>query len=177
MLYILFVSTCYFALSRRCWINFYFNIYPIWIQNLRLFLPSLRFWKLQGGGGGLLFEVSAACHRGVVMLKRWPLKRDFIAFKMKISSMWKRIVDMDAVNDVTHTHQSVITRVVKRFLWHYVIHWITATSYDKCRYPTGILHRNVVIALYSWSMQYEFLGHNDIGSLGYTCIYVFNHEY
>ena len=48
-------------------------------------------------------------------LKYDPLKRDFIAFKMNISSMWKRIVDTDVVNDVTHTRQSVITRVVIQF--------------------------------------------------------------
>ena len=41
-----------------------------------------------------------------------PLKWDFIALKMSIISMWKRIVDMDVVNNVTQTRQSVITRVV-----------------------------------------------------------------
>ena len=46
------------------------------------------------------------------------LKRDFIVFKMNISSIWKCIVDMDVVNDVTCTRQSVITRVVRRFVWH-----------------------------------------------------------
>ena len=40
-----------------------------------------------------------------------PLKR---AFKMNIISLRKRIVDMDIANDVTHTRQSVITRVVIR---------------------------------------------------------------
>ena len=45
-----------------------------------------------------------------------PLKWDFIAFKMKIISMRERTVDMDIVNDVTYMHQSVITRVVIRFL-------------------------------------------------------------
>ena len=59
------------------------------------------------------------------------LKRTFISFKMNISWMWKRIVDTDVVTDVTYSRQSVITRVVIRFLWHDVSHWITATSYDK----------------------------------------------
>ena len=34
----------------------------------------------------------------------------------------RRIVDTDVVNDVTFTHQMVITRVVIRFLLHDVIH-------------------------------------------------------
>ena len=38
---------------------------------------------------------------------------------------------MDVANDVTSTRQCVITRVVIRFLWNDVIHWITATAYDK----------------------------------------------
>ena len=38
---------------------------------------------------------------------------------------------MNVVNDVTDTRQSVITRVFIQFLWHDVIHRITATSYDK----------------------------------------------
>ena len=36
----------------------------------------------------------------------------FIAFKINVISMNKHIVDTDVVNDVTHTHQNVITRVV-----------------------------------------------------------------
>ena len=43
------------------------------------------------------------------------LKWNFIAFKMNISSIRKRIVDTDVVNDVTNMRQSVITRVVIRF--------------------------------------------------------------
>ena len=50
------------------------------------------------------------------------LKWDFIAFKMNIISLRKRIVDTDVVNDVMHARQSVITRVVIRFLRHDVIH-------------------------------------------------------
>ena len=49
-------------------------------------------------------------------------------------SIRKRIVDTDVVNNVTYTYQSVITRVVIRFLWHDVIHLITGTSYDKLLY-------------------------------------------
>ena len=41
-----------------------------------------------------------------------PLKWDFIAFKMNIILLRKRIVDMDVVNNVTYTRQSVITCVV-----------------------------------------------------------------
>ena len=37
---------------------------------------------------------------------------------MKIISVRKRIVDMNVVNDVTCTRQSVITRVGIRFLLH-----------------------------------------------------------
>ena len=44
------------------------------------------------------------------------LKLDFIAFKMDNISIRKRIVDTDVVNDVTRSRQSVITRVVIRFL-------------------------------------------------------------
>ena len=50
---------------------------------------------------------------------------------MNIISIRKRIVDTDVVNNVTDTRQSFITRVVIRFLWHDVIHRITATSCDK----------------------------------------------
>ena len=51
------------------------------------------------------------------------LKMGFlIAFKKNIISIGKRIVDMDVVYKVTGLYQSVITRVVIRFLWHDVIH-------------------------------------------------------
>ena len=47
-----------------------------------------------------------------------PLKLDFITFKMNSISRRKRIADTDVVDDVTRTptRQSVITRVVVRFL-------------------------------------------------------------
>ena len=41
-----------------------------------------------------------------------PLEWDFIAFRMHIISIRKRIVDTDVVHDVTYTRKSVITRVV-----------------------------------------------------------------
>ena len=41
---------------------------------------------------------------------------DFFAFKMNIISIRERIVESDVVNKVTCTRQSVITRVVIRFL-------------------------------------------------------------
>ena len=47
---------------------------------------------------------------------------------MNIISLRKRIVGTDVVSDVTNTRQSVIPRVVVRFLSH------TATSYDKREY-------------------------------------------
>ena len=53
------------------------------------------------------------------------------------------VVDTDVVNGVTRSRQSVITRVIILFLWHDVIHWITATSYDRSttymgsKAPTG----------------------------------------
>ena len=43
-------------------------------------------------------------------------KWDFSAFKMKIISIRKCIVDTDVINDVTRSRQSVITRVFIRFL-------------------------------------------------------------
>ena len=45
-----------------------------------------------------------------------PLKLDFITFKMDNNSRRKRIVGTDIVNDVTSKRESVITRVVIRFL-------------------------------------------------------------
>ena len=45
-----------------------------------------------------------------------PLKWDFIAFEMIIIISKKHIVDTGAVNDVKRWRQSVITRVVIRFL-------------------------------------------------------------
>ena len=48
-------------------------------------------------------------------LSQDPLKWDFIAFKMNIISIIKRIVDIDVVNNVTRSRQSVITGVVIRF--------------------------------------------------------------
>ena len=45
-----------------------------------------------------------------------PFKWDFIAVKMNIISSRKRTVDGDVVSDVTRLRQSLITRVVRRFL-------------------------------------------------------------
>ena len=39
----------------------------------------------------------------------------------------------DIINDVTYSRKSVNTRVVITLLLHDVIHWKTATSYDKTR--------------------------------------------
>ena len=43
-----------------------------------------------------------------------PLKWDFIAFKMNFKR--KHMVDMDVIDDVTCMRQSVITRMIIRFL-------------------------------------------------------------
>ena len=43
------------------------------------------------------------------------LNLDFIAFKIDIISIQKRIIDTDVVNDVTCMRQSVITVVIIRF--------------------------------------------------------------
>ena len=40
----------------------------------------------------------------------------------------------DVINDVTYSCKSVNTCVVIRFLLHDIIHWKTATSYDKSYY-------------------------------------------
>ena len=45
-----------------------------------------------------------------------PLKCNFTAFKNEHYFNEERIVDTDVVNDVTCTRQSVITRMVIRFL-------------------------------------------------------------
>ena len=58
-------------------------------------------------------------------------KYDFIAFKVDIFPMKINIVVTDVVNDVTYSRKSVNTRVVITLLLHDVIHWKTATSYDK----------------------------------------------
>ena len=44
------------------------------------------------------------------------LKWDFIAIKMNIISIRKRIADTDVVNDVMRSRQSVITHVIIRLL-------------------------------------------------------------
>ena len=43
----------------------------------------------------------------------------------------KRIIYTDIVSDITFMRQNDITRLVIQFLWHKVIHLITAMSYDK----------------------------------------------
>ena len=45
-----------------------------------------------------------------------PLKRDFIAVNMNLTSIRKHMVDTDVGNGVTCTRQSVITNLVIRFL-------------------------------------------------------------
>ena len=45
-----------------------------------------------------------------------PFKWDLIAYNINIISARKRIVDMDVVNDIMSTCQSVITHMVIQFL-------------------------------------------------------------
>ena len=47
-----------------------------------------------------------------------PLKRDFIAFKVNFISIRKHTADMDVVDDVTYTCQSVITCMVIQIFSH-----------------------------------------------------------
>ena len=56
---------------------------------------------------------------------------------MNIISIKELLGDTDVVSDVTYMRQSVTTRVVVLFLWHDVIRWITAKSYDK-NYLSGV---------------------------------------
>ena len=53
---------------------------------------------------------------------------------MSIISIRNCIVHTDIVNKVTCMRESNITRVVIQFLWHDVIHWVTAMSHDKQKY-------------------------------------------
>ena len=73
-------------------------------------------------------------HECKILFSTWPFKMEFYRLQNDQNFNIKRIVDTDVVNDVTQKRQSVITRVVIRFLWHDVIHWITATTYDKKQY-------------------------------------------
>ena len=57
----------------------------------------------------------------------YPLQNEHYLYK-------KHAVDTDIVIDITCLGQSVISCVVLRRLWHDVIHWISATSYDKKNY-------------------------------------------
>ena len=58
-------------------------------------------------------QIFVFCSKSAIIT---TLKWDFIAFKMNIVSISKRIVDVVDVSDVTSTCQSVITPVVMRFL-------------------------------------------------------------
>ena len=60
------------------------------------------------------------------------LQMGFNYLKINIISARKHIGGTDVVNDVMSMGNSVITRVIIRFLLQDVIHRITARSYDKC---------------------------------------------
>ena len=51
-------------------------------------------------------------HESKILFIILPFKMTFIAFKMNIVSMNKRIVETDVVNDATCTRKNVTTRVV-----------------------------------------------------------------
>ena len=72
-------------------------------------------------------------HECKILFIIWPFKSVLYSLQNGQYFNKKCIADTDFVNDVTSTHQSVTTRVVIRFLWHDVIHWITATSCDKTK--------------------------------------------
>ena len=48
---------------------------------------------------------------------------------MDITSIRKRIADMEVLNAVIYMHLSVIAHGYT--IWHNVIHWITVSLYDK----------------------------------------------
>ena len=52
----------------------------------------------------------------------WPIKLGFIAFKMNIILITKGTVDTNAVNDITHTLQNVITCGHTILTRHYPLH-------------------------------------------------------
>ena len=62
---------------------------------------------------------------------RFVLSYDFLNTILSPLKWTFNIVVTDVVNDVTYSRKSVHTRVVIALLLHDVIHWKTATSYDK----------------------------------------------
>ena len=107
------------------------SLLKIYTVNRGSYTSGPFIWKLWNEPSASFINFIWNDHSYKILFIIDPLKWDFIAFKMGTISRRKHIVDMDVVNDVTSTRQSVITRVVIWFLWHDVIHWITATSYDK----------------------------------------------
>ena len=81
-----------------------------------------------------------------------PLKVDI--FPMKIN-----IVVTDVVNDLTYFRKSVNTRVVITLLLHDVIHWKTATSYDK-----------LILSFFIFKTWLNFNGCLSIGEAGVSII-------
>ena len=91
-------------------------------------------------------------HKCKILFIVWPFKWDLIAYKINIIWARKPIVDTDVVNDAMSKCQRVNTRVVIWFLWHNVIHWKTATSYDK------LCYQNIMSStLYLWPLTRQFL--------------------
>ena len=95
------------------------------------YTSGLFIWNLWKEHSASFINFIRKDHERKILFIIWPLKLDFIAFQMDNISRRKCIVETDVVNDVMPTRQNGITRVAIRFLWHDVIHWITATSYDK----------------------------------------------
>ena len=63
-----------------------------------------------------IYETNFVDHECKILFIIDPLKLDFIAFKIGNISSRKRIVNTDVFNGVTRSRQSVISRVVIRFL-------------------------------------------------------------
>ena len=86
-------------------------------------------------------------HECNILFIIWPFKMGFYRLQNDYKFNKKRIVETDIVNDVMSMRQSVITRVVIRFLWHDVIHWITVMSYYKNIWNTRTLDKKEYLVI------------------------------
>ena len=81
-------------------------------------------------------------HECKILFIIWSFQMGFYRLQNDHYFKKKRTVDMNVVNDVTSTRQSLITRVVIRFSWH---DWIIATSCDKAFWMLLSLIKNVMV--------------------------------
>ena len=69
------------------------------------------------------------------------------------------MIDMDVVMTL-HVPAKVLynVRVVMRFLWHGVIHWLTATSYDKFYFQVKQKKKkknaHLILSEWTWNINY-----------------------